>query len=131
MAPGDPLVLYEGYPSYREVLVYYQAEGFQDLGDEILEIIRNTKLGDASKTIRAGEVRRLWSRQLKNGHVLRGVLGMVESRNENGKTAVFQFLYTSSNDGRYIVALTVGIFNKEEKSAFCQDHGGEPDHGGR
>ena len=80
-APGDPLILYEGHPAYRDALVHYQAEGFQDLGDEILEIIRNTKLGDAGITIRAGEVRRLLSRQLKNGHLLRGMLGMLESRN--------------------------------------------------
>jgi hypothetical protein len=129
--PGNPLIFYEGYPLYRDALAHYQTEGFGDLGDNILEVIRNAKLGDAERNLKAGEVRRLWSLKLKNSQVLHGMLGMVESRNDEGKNAVFQFLYTSGNDGRYLFALTVGPLSSEEKEAFRLDHGGKPHQGDR
>jgi hypothetical protein len=131
MTPGDPLVFYEGFPVYRDALMHYQTAGFSDLGDEILEIVRNSRLGETGGRIRFGEVQRLWSLRLKNGHVLRGMLGMVESRNRQGRKEGFQFLYTSCNDGRYVIALTAGTFTGEEIEAFRHDHGGESDRGGQ
>ena len=129
--PGDPLDIFEGFPEYKNALDHYLSQGFADLGDEILAIIRNTKLGDDPKSPLAGEVRRLWSLRLKTGQVLRGMLGTVETRNEKGKTAVFQFLYTTLNDGRFLTALTLGTYDKAMLAAFCKEHGGTPEKGGR
>lgn len=128
--PGDPLKIHESPDTFLRALEHYRAQGFVDLRDEIVEIVRNCLVADDRQSIRAGEIRQLWSRRLKNGQVRRGLLGMVESQGNHGKTAVFQFLCLAGNDRRGLWALTEGTFSHEAREAFCREHGGIPEKRG-
>lgn len=122
--PGDPLSFYEDNPEYTGALAYYAEKGFAALGFEVTELIRNARPGDPQRLIRSGEVRRLWIRKTPGGHLLRGMLAMLELKDKSGKTAVFQVLYTAANDARHLVRLTAGTFNKQDLESFRQDYDG-------
>lgn len=120
VAPGYPLEIYEDDPRYVGALEHYRQRGFVQLEEQI---------NDALVGGQPQDTKRLWSRKLKGGHVLRGLVLTVETQNQHRRTTVFQVLYTAVNDQRHLHHLTQGIVPALDLVAFMRAFEGQPEKG--
>ncbi|MES2201709.1 MAG: hypothetical protein V4498_05610 [candidate division FCPU426 bacterium] len=112
--PGDPIEINEGRSEYRQILASYEAAGFVDLENHIEAALVNGI---------PGENELVWETQMR-GQKPRGWIATIESRDDKGRTTVFQVMYVAVNDKRTPVRLTQGIFSAAAKTAFTRNSGG-------